>query len=56
MGAEPEDLFALQEMGLSGLRLDYGFDPEEITAFTRNPQGLRIVLNASTVDPRSWSG
>lgn len=51
MGAGPEDLSALQEMGLSGLRLDYGFDPEEIAAFTRNPQGLRIVLNASTVDP-----
>jgi len=51
LGARPGDLAVLQRMGLAGLRLDYGFEPEEIAAFTRNPEGLRIVLNASTADP-----
>ncbi|MBY6275467.1 DUF871 domain-containing protein [Symbiobacterium thermophilum] len=51
LGARPEDLSVLRRMGLSGLRLDYGFGPEEIAAFTCNPEGLRIVLNASTADP-----
>ncbi len=51
LGARPGDLSVLQRMGLAGVRLDYGFEPEEIAAFTRNPEGLRILLNASTVDP-----
>ncbi|MEW8978156.1 MAG: MupG family TIM beta-alpha barrel fold protein [Symbiobacterium sp.] len=51
LGARPEDLSPLRRLGLAGLRLDYGFEPETIAAFTRNPEGLRIVLNASTADP-----
>lgn len=51
LGARPEDLSVLRRLGLAGLRLDYGFEPAEIAAFTRNPEGLRIVLNASTADP-----
>lgn len=51
MGARPDDLSPLVRMGLAGVRLDYGFAPAEIAAFARNPQGVRVVLNTSTVDP-----
>lgn len=51
MGARPDDLSPLVALGLAGVRLDYGFAPAEIAAFARNPQGVRVVLNTSTVDP-----
>lgn len=51
MGARPDDLSPLVRLGLAGLRLDYGFAPAQIAAFARNPQGVRVVLNTSTVDP-----
>lgn len=51
MGARPDDLSPLVALGLSGVRLDYGFAPEQIAAFARNPQGVRVVLNTGTVDP-----
>lgn len=51
MGATPENLAPLAAMGLAAVRLDYGFGPQEVAALTRNPEGLRIVLNTSTVTP-----
>ncbi|MHB9144351.1 MAG: DUF871 domain-containing protein [Symbiobacteriia bacterium] len=51
MGAKPENLAPAAAMGLAAIRLDYGFGPHEVAALTRNPEGLRIVLNTSTVTP-----
>lgn len=51
MGATPQNLAPAAAMGLAAIRLDYGFGPEEVAALTRNPEGLRIVLNTSTVTP-----
>ena len=51
------DLLGIQEfspsafrmLGISTLRLDYGFGLEEIAELTRNKQGIHIQLNASTI-------
>jgi hypothetical protein len=51
IGASPEDVSALAAMGLAGIRLDYGFSPEQVARFASNQHGLRVVLNTSTVDP-----
>lgn len=51
LGATPENLEPLAQMGLAGVRLDYGFGPWEIARFAQNSLGLRVVLNVSTVDP-----
>ena len=51
LGATPSDLGPLAALGLTAIRVDYGYDPEAIAAMTRNPYGLEIVLNASTVRP-----
>jgi len=48
-GASVHDLLPFREAGIAQLRLDYGFSKAEIVAMTRNPHGLRIVINASTV-------
>ena len=40
---------AFRMLGITTLRLDYGFGLEEITALSRNRQGVRIQLNASTI-------
>lgn len=49
LNIQPKDLKALKESGIDVLRVDFGFSPEEIAEFSRNPWGLRIELNASTV-------
>jgi N-acetylmuramic acid 6-phosphate etherase len=51
LGATPDDLSALGALGLAGVRLDYGFGPAAIAQFARNSLGLRVQLNASTIDP-----
>ncbi|MGE5674740.1 MAG: DUF871 domain-containing protein, partial [Mycobacterium leprae] len=51
LGATPEDLAVVKQMGLAGLRLDHGFSPAEIARFAQNKLGLRVVLNCSTIDP-----
>jgi uncharacterized protein len=51
MGASPGDLSGPARLGLAGIRLDYGFTPEEVARFASNAAGLRVVLNTSTVDP-----
>lgn len=51
MGASPENLAPIAEMGLSAVRLDYGFGAWEVASLTQNPHEVRIVLNTSTVSP-----
>jgi N-acetylmuramic acid 6-phosphate etherase len=51
LGATPSDLSAVARLGLAGVRLDYGFGPEAIAQFAQNKLGLRIQLNASTIEP-----
>lgn len=46
-GATPSDLKPYADMGLSGLRLDWGFTPSEVSEMTRNKYGLKIAINAS---------
>lgn len=46
------DFKALKDLGLYGIRVDFGFSPEEIAAFTRNPYEMKIEINASTVTQR----
>lgn len=50
LGASMSDLSPLKKLGLSTLRLDYGFSPDEIAAVTHT-SGLFVELNASTVTP-----
>jgi hypothetical protein len=50
LGASVADLSPLKELGLTTLRLDYGFPPEQIAVLTRTGD-LEIELNASTVTP-----
>jgi hypothetical protein len=49
LGADMNNLQVLKDMGIYGIRVDFGFTPEEIATFTKNPQGLKIEINASTV-------
>lgn len=44
-----EDLKGVKELGIGVLRIDFGFTAEQIAAFTRNPYGIKIEINASTV-------
>ncbi|HEY8487480.1 MAG TPA: MupG family TIM beta-alpha barrel fold protein [Thermaerobacter sp.] len=49
LGATPDDLKPLADLGLSALRVDYGYDAAAIATMSRNPYGLDVVLNASTL-------
>lgn len=51
LGAAPDNLEPLASLGLSALRIDHGYDAAAIAAMTRNPYGLDVVVNASTVRP-----
>lgn len=44
------DLAAIQALGLTTLRLDYGFSVQEIAELSKNKLGIRLQLNASTLD------
>lgn len=50
LGASPSDFSSLEKLGLSAIRLDYGFSPEQIAAITHS-SGLQIEFNASTITP-----
>lgn len=52
LGTSIGDFKALKELGLYGIRVDFGFTPEEIAEFTRNSYNIRLEINASTVTPR----
>jgi uncharacterized protein len=49
LGIEQRDLKAIKDLGIDVLRVDFGFSPEEIAEFSRNPFDLKIEINASTV-------
>lgn len=49
LGASMGDFKALKDLGLYGIRVDFGFSPGEIAGFTRNPYEMKIEINASTV-------
>lgn len=49
LGATMKDFSVLKNMGLYGVRVDFGFSPAEIAEFTRNKYGMKIEINASTV-------
>jgi hypothetical protein len=48
--ASMTDLSPLKKLGISALRLDYGFSPQEIATITHT-SGLQVELNASTITP-----
>jgi len=48
LGGTLSDAASLKALGLSALRLDYGFSPEQIAAFTHS-SGIEVELNGSTV-------
>lgn len=50
LGAEGTDFSALKKLGLSAIRLDDGFSPEQIAAMSVT-SGLDIEINASTITP-----
>lgn len=43
------NLHSFVDFGLAGVRLDYGFKPEQIAEYSNNNYGLLIELNASTI-------
>lgn len=49
LGADMNNLKAICDLGVYCVRVDFGFSPEQIANFTRNPYGLKIEINASTV-------
>lgn len=49
LGIDKMDMKSLKEMGVSVLRLDFGYNAEEIATLTRNSDGVKIDLNASTL-------
>ncbi len=50
LGASHSDFSPLKKLGLSTVRLDYGFSATQIATITRT-SGLEIELNASTITP-----
>lgn len=50
LGLDYSDLSFFAEVGADGIRLDEPFQPSQVAAMTRNPQGLKIELNASCAD------
>lgn len=46
---EPMDLKGLGDMGVKTIRIDFGYTEEEISKMTKNPYGIKIQLNASTI-------
>ena len=49
LGMEKFSLSAMQFLGVTTIRLDDGYSIEEIARFSRNPQKIKIQLNASTI-------
>jgi hypothetical protein len=52
LDASMGDFKVLKELGLYGIRVDFGFSPQEIAQFTKNPYEMKIEINASTVTKR----
>lgn len=49
LSADMNNLKAIKDMGIYGVRVDFGFSPREISNFTHNKYNLKIEINASTV-------
>ncbi|MBQ7515799.1 MAG: DUF871 domain-containing protein [Schwartzia sp.] len=49
LGLDALEPAKLVSLGIGTLRLDEGFDPEDVARLSRNGTGLRLLLNASTV-------
>lgn len=49
-------LAMFRQMGIHTLRLDYGYGAEEIARLSRNGQGVKIQLNASTINGKILQG
>ncbi|MCY6485303.1 MupG family TIM beta-alpha barrel fold protein [Clostridium aestuarii] len=49
INADMNNLKVLSELKIDGIRVDFGFTPQDIAVFTRNSYGLKIEINASTV-------
>ncbi|MBR3623679.1 MAG: DUF871 domain-containing protein [Selenomonadaceae bacterium] len=50
LGIDGRDLRAFKKLGITALRLDYGYNAETIAKFSRNDEGIKIVLNASAIN------
>ncbi|MGL5378472.1 MupG family TIM beta-alpha barrel fold protein [Clostridium sp.] len=46
---EDMDLKGLKEMGVKTIRIDFGYSEEEISKMTKNKEGVKVQLNASTI-------
>lgn len=55
LGWDVRNLKPLKDLGLYGVKVDSGFTAEEIAEFTKNPYGLKIEINASTVTEKFFS-
>jgi len=55
LGANMNNLQSLKDMGMQGVRVDFGFSPEEISNFTHNKCNLKIEINASTITQRFFN-
>lgn len=49
LGLQNKDFKSLRELGISTVRIDYGYSEKEIAELTKNKYGIKIQLNASTV-------
>ncbi|NRT34368.1 hypothetical protein BJV38_003044 [Clostridium beijerinckii] len=49
---ENMDLKGLGNMGVKTIRIDFGYIEEEIARMSKNPYGIKIQLNASTITKR----
>lgn len=49
LGGDMNNLKAIKDLGVYGVRVDFGFSPAQIAKFTRNAYNLKIEINASTV-------
>jgi len=47
--SDMNNLKTIKDMGIYGVRVDFGFSPEEISNFSNNQFDIKIEINASTV-------
>ncbi|PFM83386.1 hypothetical protein COJ46_00755 [Bacillus sp. AFS077874] len=56
LGCTLNDLTALQNMGITRLRIDGGFTSEEVALLSKNKQGILIEVNASMSSSNNQNG
>lgn len=49
LGLDNMDLKGLKDMGISTIRIDFGYSDEEIAFMSKNSYGIKIQMNASTL-------